>query len=296
MIDIKHIRHIVALYEVGTVTGAAERLHMSQPTLTSHLCRLEDRLGEPLFIRSARGLEPTLLGESMYRRGRQMLRQWVHFENEIDLLAGAELGELRVACGAVIEQKILPDALVPFLQEHPLVNIQVEVISPAKMLEHLEAGEADIAVGAFGDELSADIKRITVGSQPVGFYVRHGHPYLATAAENAQFQSFPLALPTIPDNMHAWFKAKGFDVTQQRLKSENYDLMKQVALTSDLVVGGPPFIFAKELADGRMHPLPIENCPQWSPSILVAPAARLSKVARGLVEALRHELLVRLNS
>lgn len=196
MIDIKHIRHIVALYEVGTVTGAAERLHMSQPTLTNHLCRLEDRLGEPLFIRSARGLEPTLMGESIYRRGKQMMQQWSSFESEVDLLAGAEMGEIRIACGAVVEQQILPSALIQFLQEHPQVDITVEVINPDRMLEHLVNGEADIAVGSFGDELPEDIEQILVDSQPIGFYVRSGRPYLDGSQVDIDFQDFVLAAPT----------------------------------------------------------------------------------------------------
>lgn len=88
----------------------------------------------------------------------------VQLREEVDLLAGAEMGEIRIACGAVVDQQILPSALIQFLQEHPQVDIRVEVINPDRMLEHQVNGEADIAVGSFGDELPEDIEQILVDS------------------------------------------------------------------------------------------------------------------------------------
>ncbi len=45
MLEVKQLRQVVALFELGTVTGAAERLHISQPALTTHLNRIESQLG-----------------------------------------------------------------------------------------------------------------------------------------------------------------------------------------------------------------------------------------------------------
>ncbi len=80
MLDIKQLRQLVALYEVGSVTGAAEKLHISQPALTAHLNRLESRLGDKLFIRSVKGLEATPLGRELYLRSKDKLRQWQAFD------------------------------------------------------------------------------------------------------------------------------------------------------------------------------------------------------------------------
>lgn len=96
--------------------------------------------------------------------------------------------------------------------------------------------------------------------------------------------------------MYVWIKARGFLASQHRVNSDNYDLLKQVVITSDMVVTGSHFVFAKELADGRLHALSIDDCPQWTPSILIAPAARHSKVASGLVECMRCELVTRIDT
>ncbi len=75
ILDAKQIKQLVALYEIGSVTGAAEKLHISQPALTAHLNSLESRLGEKPFIRSAKGLEATPLGHELYLRSKAMLRE-----------------------------------------------------------------------------------------------------------------------------------------------------------------------------------------------------------------------------
>lgn len=293
MIDVKQVRNMVTLFETGTVTGAAEKLHMTQPTLTTHLHRLESLLGEQLFIRSSKGLEPTPMGKSFYQRGKAMLENWRVFDQEISLLAGAELGEVRVVCGAVIEQEVLPNAIVQFLQEHSLVNLQVEVINPDRMQERLMSGDAEVAVGAFSDIDKLAVEQVEAGAQQIGFYVRPGHPLLERSNNDSDLKGFPLAGPQVPLNILNWLEKQGFSFTQQRLLSDSYKLLKQVAMCSDLTVGGPQFVFLNEVAAGDMVQLPIQNAPVWRPSILIARPARHSKVVRGFVQCVRQELLLK---
>jgi len=292
MIDVKQVQRLVTLFETGTVTGAAQKLHMSQPTLTAHLGRLESRLGERLFLRTAKGLEPTPLGRSFYSRGKAMLENWIVFDRQISLLAGAELGELRVVCGAVIEQEILPNALLRFLDRHPGVNLQVEVINPSRMLDRLQQGEAELAIGAFPELREADVTRVEAGSQRIAFCVRPGHPLLGSAADS-RVASYPMAGPQIPADIHDWLTQQGFSFNLHSLMSDSYKLLKTMAMGTDLVVGGPQFVFAGELADGSLIRLPVDDAPLWRAAILVAPAARYSKLVQALVECVRQEIAER---
>ena len=134
MIDVRSMQYLICLYEYGTVTAAAAALHISQPSLTNHLSRLENRLGQKLFLRSVKGLEPTPLGRELYPRCKQMLQEWTVFDEEINLLAGSEIGHLRIVCGAVIEQEILPNVLNRYLQHYPAMELSVDVISLESML------------------------------------------------------------------------------------------------------------------------------------------------------------------
>ncbi|GAA2802541.1 LysR family transcriptional regulator [Kribbella solani] len=62
------LKTFLAVHRAGTVTGAAEVLGLSQPTVTTHLKSLERLLGRPLFVRQARGVRPTSAGDELARR------------------------------------------------------------------------------------------------------------------------------------------------------------------------------------------------------------------------------------
>ncbi len=286
MIDIKQLKHIVMLFETGTVTGAAERLHISQPALTTHLKRLESNLGEPLFVRSAKGLEPTPMGRSFYERAKVMLKDWLNFEHELRLLSGNEVGEIRVVCGAVFEQEILPDAIIEFLSLHPQVSLKVDVCNPERMLERLSAGEVDVAVGAFSDVSMLDVQQLPACKQQIGLYVRKGHALLKEKQLPVNFSGFLLASPQIPLGIGQWLNDQGAIGNQRHLASDSYKLLIQVALNSDLIIGGPEFLFTQYVNDGRFFKLPIDNTPNWEVSTLIARPASHSKIIRSFVNCL----------
>mgnify|MGYP000970546586 CR=1 FL=1 len=64
--DHRQIQYFVCLYEEGSVTRAAARLHIVQPALSMQIARLEQALGRPLFVRSNRGMVPTEHAARMY--------------------------------------------------------------------------------------------------------------------------------------------------------------------------------------------------------------------------------------
>lgn len=290
MLDVKQLRQLVALYEIGTVTGAAEKLHISQPALTAHLNRLESRLGEKLFIRSAKGLEATPLAHDLYMRSREMLQQWLAFDSEVSMLAGAERGEVRVVCGPVIEQGILPDASVQFLQQHPGVKLQVNVYNPDRMLECLRNGDADIAVGAFQNVAGMDVELLDTRDLRIAFFVRAGHPLLETKDWLHKLRHFPLASPQIPPETMRWIEQRGLWASERHLATNSYVLLKRVVLNTDHVIGGPDFLFDQEIRTGELVELPIKRTPPWNVSVLVTRPASHSKIVQNFVACIRSEM------
>jgi DNA-binding transcriptional LysR family regulator len=64
--DLSLIRAFVAVYETGSVSAAAQRLHVTQPSVSHSLARLKDILHRPLFTRTRLGMEPTALARELY--------------------------------------------------------------------------------------------------------------------------------------------------------------------------------------------------------------------------------------
>jgi DNA-binding transcriptional LysR family regulator len=85
MIDLRHVRHLLAVASQPTVQSAAETLHLTQPALTKSIARFEEELGAKLFDRRGRRLVLTELGERLVERGDDLLRHVRELEEEIAL-------------------------------------------------------------------------------------------------------------------------------------------------------------------------------------------------------------------
>lgn len=72
-IEIRHLRQFLAVVDTGSFSRAAELLHVAQPAISHHIKRLEDALGEPVFIRTGRGVTLTPFGERMLEPARSVL-------------------------------------------------------------------------------------------------------------------------------------------------------------------------------------------------------------------------------
>ncbi len=291
MIDIKSLQHMVALFETGTVTAGAQRMNIAQPTMTAHLVHLEAKLGEQLFDRSTKGLEPTPMGRAFYTRAKDMLAQWADFDSEMRFLAGSDIGDIRVCCGAVLEMGILPNAIVSLLQSRPSVNVKVDVFDPEKMLHRLRNGDADIAVGFFDDLFDDNLEQIKVPGQRMGFYVRPEHPILQQAIASQSLEKFELAAPYIPKDVGNWLGQHGLSGAKRNIASDSYVLLKRVACQTDLMVGGPKFLFYNEVSQSKLVELPIQDSPMWEASILISSAAKYSRLVRAFVDCIEQELL-----
>src|SRR5271154_5103828 len=71
MIDLNLVRVFVTIYETGSVSAAADRLHVSQPSVSYALARLRDLLGEPLFTRHREGMTPTFFAPQLQAKFRR---------------------------------------------------------------------------------------------------------------------------------------------------------------------------------------------------------------------------------
>lgn len=71
--DIKNLRYFVSVYESGSISVAAKKCHISQPSLSTAISNLEEQLATRLFVRSKRGVQPTEDGERLHKAARRLL-------------------------------------------------------------------------------------------------------------------------------------------------------------------------------------------------------------------------------
>lgn len=146
-LDLNLVRVFVAIYEARSVTQAAERLALTQPTLSYSLAKLRDAYADRLFLRGNSGLVPTTLAEQLYEKFSEALagiegtlQQRTRFDPERSTrrfrLAMSDIGVLYFA----------PPLLRRFQEAAPHIEIEIIPVSNATA-EDLIVGRLDVAVG-----------------------------------------------------------------------------------------------------------------------------------------------------
>ena len=133
--------HTVA--QLGSVTKAAEYLHITQPTVSDHIKALEDRYSVKLFDRRGRGVTLTSLGHALLDITRRKFSLEAEAEQLLASAHGLASGTLRIAADGPY---LVVDLLGKFQQQHPNIDISLRFGNAKKVLEKVLALEADVAI------------------------------------------------------------------------------------------------------------------------------------------------------
>ncbi|MFC0015017.1 MULTISPECIES: LysR family transcriptional regulator [Allobacillus] len=122
--DTRQLRYYVALIEAGTYTKAAEQLHISQPSLSATIKKLEESVGLTLINRGSRSLHMTHEGKILYEEARRFLQHFQHVTDEMERLK--QQGPLEISIG-LIESTIffVPEILKQFKQEYEEAKVSL---------------------------------------------------------------------------------------------------------------------------------------------------------------------------
>src|ERR1700759_2706158 len=164
--DWSHIRSFLAVYDEGSLSGAARRLGLTQPTLGRQIAELEKDLGVALFIRSQRGLMPTDAAADIPRHAQAMSAA---SSAMIRAASGGEsdiAGSIRITASDIIGAEVLPPLLASFRTVAPRVTIELAL---SNRMADLLTGEADIAVRMLRPGQQAVVAR-HVGDVGLGLY------------------------------------------------------------------------------------------------------------------------------
>lgn len=146
MIDMKNIGYLFAIEELGSVSAAARRLFISQPTLSQFLKKYEEELGCPIFIRTSQGLLLTPEGALFLETARSILRLEQDMKNRLSDMSETMTGSVTFAVSAQRAPMLLPTFLPDFCKSYPGIDVKI-VEGRTKNLEHeLKKGALDLGI------------------------------------------------------------------------------------------------------------------------------------------------------
>lgn len=141
-----HLAAFQAVVETGSVTAAAEHLHVSQPALTREIRALEERLGVVLFDRLPRGMLPTEAGRLLAGFGAQIFKLADAAESAMAELTGLQRGQLSIAASRTTGAYVLPPILDAYRARHPGVTLALSVSNTEQVQAQVRAFESQIGL------------------------------------------------------------------------------------------------------------------------------------------------------
>ena len=146
--EMHQLRYVVAVARAGNFSRAAEQCHVSQPSLSQQIQKLEDELGERLFDRMKRTAKLTPSGQAFLRRAVRILEEVGAAQREATEAKHLLWGAVAIGVLPTIAPYLLPNAMAQFTKKYPGVEVIVQEDTTAQLLKLLLACEIDFAIAS----------------------------------------------------------------------------------------------------------------------------------------------------
>jgi LysR family transcriptional regulator, nitrogen assimilation regulatory protein len=144
--DVRQLKALVTVVETGSVTRAAELLHLVQPAVTRQILALERELGVPLFERTRLGIRPTEAGVSLAERARRALTELDRARAELSPAPGAVTGLVTVGLLESTADFIAEPLVSAVLREYPGIELRVLTAYSGHLQKWLDDGDLDLSL------------------------------------------------------------------------------------------------------------------------------------------------------
>lgn len=144
--ELHQLRYLLAVARTGNFSRAAEQCHVSQPSLSQQIAKLEAELGERLFSRLKRRAVPTSAGEALVQRATRILAEVDAARLDVADAAEQPRGKVNVGVIPTIAPYLLPRVLALTARECPGMEVRIHEATTAQLLASAAACEIDLAI------------------------------------------------------------------------------------------------------------------------------------------------------
>lgn len=240
-IDLNLLRLFDAVYRTGNVSRAAELLDLTQPAASQGLGRLRALIHDPLFTRTARGMQPTPKAQRLAAPVRQALAT---LEQALGETAGFEPQQsartFRIHMSDIGESRFLPELMVALRERAPNVRVETRPLPREQITEALDAGRIDFAFGFLPSVKDTQHLRLLADRYVV--LLRAGHPFARRKRTGAALLSALKELEFVAVRSHA----DTLRIVQQvqledrlRLVTEHFLVLPEIVKATDLAAVMP---------------------------------------------------------
>ncbi|RAL22066.1 selenium metabolism-associated LysR family transcriptional regulator [Thermoflavimicrobium daqui] len=181
------LRTFVTVVEERNFTKAAEKLILSQPTVSLHIKQLEVELQTHLLSRSPKHVQITPTGQILYQRAKQIIQLWEKTKEEMGDYLHTLRGFLKIGASLTIGEYILPMILTSYHEQYPYVQLEVVVGNTQEVVQQVRSHQLDLGL-IEGHTQEREVKVSPFMEDEMVFVVGASHP-LAQQKPNVSLES-----------------------------------------------------------------------------------------------------------
>lgn len=263
MIDPRLMRTYLAVCRERSISGAARRLNISQPSVSVAIAQLEQMLATRLFGRSRLGIVLTPTGTALLRRAEAMEALLRDAEQEVALVEKGVQGPLRIGGtpGALVS--LVPDAIA---RMDPAERLSLHIFErpDLELTDLLRKGEIEVAVATTGIEAPPpDIEERSIARDPFALIVGREHERIGPTVSLRETADWGWVLPQAAGAFHrqieALFLAAEVPVPSDVIRCDSLLTSKAIVQQSARVTMLPRGVVAAELSIGVLRAVPISD-------------------------------------
>lgn len=230
--NLKQAQYVKTIAESGSITAAAKKLFVSQPSLSQMLRQLEQETGLPIFDRSTSPLRLTYAGEKYLHAAERMLAANAELESQLREIRQEHAGRLRLGISITRAMQVMPLVLPVFLQQYPNVTLQLTESGSGNLEELLRLGHIDLALAAL-ESTSPSLAYELIEKETIGILAGRD-----TAVARQYVSGTPLTLEAVRrENFVCLSKGHSSRIIQDKL-FRRYGLSPNVLLETDALEVG----------------------------------------------------------
>jgi LysR family transcriptional regulator, nitrogen assimilation regulatory protein len=291
--DVKQLKALVTVVETGSVTRAAELLHLVQPAVTRQVRALEHELGVPLFERTRHGMRPTRAGLSLADRARRALTELDRARAELAPPPGAVTGMVAVGLLESTAELLAGPLVSAIRRDHPAIELRVLTAYSGHLQQWLDDGDLDVSLLYNLTSTPSVNARPLLREKlwvvaPVSDGLSAGHPVaLASVAEH------PVILPSPGHGLRALIDQAAaqsqvdIDIAVQ---TNSMNLQKQFVQRGHGWTILPGAGIAADIAAGTLSAAPLSEPEVWRSIVIGMPrAGRTTRAAQVVATQLTRQ-------
>lgn len=262
-LKMRHLSLLVALADHGTTHRAADALNMTQSTASKMLRDVEETFQTTLFEREPRGMTPTPLGAFVIANARAQLSRLQRFSSEFQARRSGGYGTLSIGAITGAAPDFVARSVAEIKRNRPLLMVSLGGETSDVILDQLEAGRLDLAVGRFSMERHRQLFAFEpLAEERLTVVARLGHPLQGRSqARLGDLVDCPWVLqpPANPTRqvLDAAFDGAGLRRPEDTIECSSILLILNLVRASDAVALLPEAVVEPHLKAGLFTELPI---------------------------------------